>query len=138
MKHSGKLDETICAILSQYKRIAVVGLSNSRWRDSNRVASYMLDQGYVIYPVNPRISEWRGLPSYRDLASVPAPVEIVNIFRRTEHIPGIVEQAIAVGASAVWMQKGLEDEQSAERARNAGLMVVMDRCLMAEHSRHQV
>lgn len=136
MKHSNALDETICAILMNYNRIAVVGLSDRTWRDSYRVARYMIDGGYSIVPVNPAVSEVFGLQSYPDLASVPGPVQVVNIFRRIEHVPGVVDEAIRAGARAVWMQLGLADEQAAERARKAGLLVVMDRCIMVEHRRH--
>jgi uncharacterized protein len=130
------LDETIRSILTEYKRIAVVGLSDRRSRDSNRVAAYMMGQGYEIVPVNPEITRALGLTTYPNLLSVPGPIELVNIFRRREHLASIVDQAIAVRAKAVWMQSGLTDETAAERARAAGLRVVMNRCLMVEHSRY--
>ncbi len=130
------LDQTICSILTEYKRIAVVGLSDRRSRDSNRVAAYLLARGYTILPVNPEIPGALGLTSYPDLASVPGPLEVVNIFRRQEHLAGVVDQAIALGARAIWMQSGLADEEAAGRARAAGLRVVMNRCIMVEHGRH--
>jgi uncharacterized protein len=130
------LEETIRSILTAYRRIAVVGLSDRRSRDSNRVAAYMLGKGYTIIPVNPEVSRALGLTSYADLLSVPGPIEVVNIFRRREHLAGIVDQAIVVGAKAIWMQSGLRDDASAEKARTAGMRVVMNRCIMVEHSRY--
>jgi predicted CoA-binding protein len=135
-KHDDALDETICSILMHYKRIAVVGLSSQTWRDSYRVARYMIGAGYRIEPVNPTATEVLGLKSYPDLASVPGPIEVVNVFRRIEHVPGIIDEAIRAGAKAVWTQLGLYDEQAGERARKAGLLIVMDRCIMVEHRRH--
>ncbi|SRR6266508_4202656 len=136
MKHEGTADETICAILSQFRRIAIVGLSEKPWRASHRVAAYLLEQGYDIIPVNPRFQAILGMASYPSLSSTPGPVEVVNVFRRVEHIPEIVEQAVAIGARAVWMQAGLEHPQAAERAQHAGLLVVMNRCIMVEHGLH--
>jgi predicted CoA-binding protein len=136
MKHDDALDETICSILMNYSKIAVVGLSGQTWRDSYRVARYMIGAGYQIDPVNPTASEVLGLKCYPDLAAVPVPIEVVNVFRRIEHVPGIVDEAIRAGAKAVWTQLGLYDAQGAERARKAGLLVVMDRCIMVEHRRH--
>ncbi len=136
MNHRTPLDDTICVILREFNRIAVVGLSGKTWRDSNRVAAYLLRAGYTILPVNPGVDEVLGLKSYPDLYSVPRPVEVVDIFRRKEWIPALVDAAIEIGARAVWMQSGLEDEASAERARRAGLLVVMDRCMAVEHSLH--
>ncbi len=123
-------------ILRECHRIAVIGLSEKPWRDSNRVAAYLLQHGYTILPVNPEMSEVFGIKSYSDLRAVPRPVEVVDIFRRKEFIPEIVDTAIEIGAKAVWMQLGLEDEASAERARKAGLSVVMNRCMAVEHSLH--
>jgi len=136
MKRKDSPDDIIQSILRESKRIAVVGLSDKESRDSYRVAQYMIGQGYEIVPVNPAISKTLGLSSYPDLASVPEPIDVVNIFRRLEHIPPIVEQAIEVGAKTIWTQYGLTDEISAERARKAGLKVVMDRCIKVEHMQH--
>jgi uncharacterized protein len=136
MKHEGAADETICAILTQFRRIAIVGLSEKPWRASHRVASYLLEHGYDIIPVNPRIKAILGMTSYPNLFSVSGPVEVVNVFRRAEHIPEIVQQAVEIGARAVWMQAGLEHQQAAEFARHAGLLVVMNRCIMVEHGLH--
>ena len=136
MKHRAPLDETVCTILGSYHRIAVVGLSDKPWRDSYAVAKYLVDHGYEIIPVNPEIHQVFALRSYPDLLSAPRPVEVVNIFRRTEYIPEIVDQAIQVGAKAVWMQYALVEQASAERARKANLLVVMDRCIRVEHNLH--
>jgi hypothetical protein len=136
MKHLSRLDETVCAILSQYRRIAVVGLSDKSWRDSHQVASYLLEKGYEIIPVNPEIPNVLGLKSYADLASAVPPLEIVNVFRRVEFIPEIVDQSIRLGAKAVWLQYGISDHASADRARQAGLSAIVDRCIMVEHHRH--
>jgi len=135
MRHREPLDETICRVL-RHGRIAVVGLSDKEWRDSHRVARYMLDRGYTIVPVNPEIPEVFGLKSYPDLQSAPPGIEIVNVFRRIEHVPEVVQSAIEIHARAVWTQYGLVDEDAGAQARAAGLEVVMDRCLMVEHARH--
>ena len=127
-------------ILHRFRKIAVVGISNDRTRASNGVSRYMLGQGYEIVPVNPLIAEFEGIPALRDLAAAPDDIEIVNIFRRPEHVPEIVEAAIAKGAKAVWMQQGIVHEEAAERARQAGLEVVQDRCILVEHMalKHEV
>src|SRR5262245_41135828 len=96
-------------ILTEFKRIAVVGLSENPSRPSYGVASYMLEHGYTILPVNPHLRSWRSLSAWPDLASAPAPIEIVNVFRRSEAIPGVVEEAIRAGARAIWMQEGVVD-----------------------------
>jgi len=136
MKHRSSIDDTICRILSSYNRIAIVGLSSKPSRDSNRVGGYLLEQGYAVFPVNPQIDSALGLKAYPDLVSVPPPVEVVDIFRRVQYIPEIVDRAIEVGARAIWMQNGLVEEASAELARRAGLLVVMNRCMMFEHTMH--
>ena len=127
-------------ILRRFRKIAVVGISNDRTRASNGVSRYMLGQGYEIVPVNPLIAEFEGIPALPDLAAAPDDIEIVNIFRRPEHVPEIVEAAIAKGAKAVWMQQGIVHEEAAERARQAGLEVVQDRCILVEHMalKHEV
>jgi len=135
MRHRTALDETVCALLG-YSRIAVVGLSDKTWRDSYRVAAYMAGHGYEILAVNPEIDQVFGRPSYPDLDAAPKPVELVDVFRRLEHVPQVFDAAIRAGAKAVWTQYGLVDEAAAARARAAGLQVVMDRCLMVEHARH--
>jgi predicted CoA-binding protein len=124
---------TITELLRSVRTIAVVGLSSRRSRPSYGVSEYMQSAGYRIIPVNPQESEVLGEKAYPDLDSVPGPVDIVDIFRRSEYVPKIVEAAIRVGAKAVWMQEGVVHEEAAERARAAGLMVVMDRCILKEH-----
>ncbi len=127
--------KTIEEIIRQAKTIAVVGLSPNPERASYEVASYLKSQGYRIIPVNPTVAEVLGEVSYPDLKSIPGPVDVVDIFRRAEDVLPIVEQAIDIKAKAVWMQLGIVNEPAAERARQAGLGVVMDRCLMVEHRR---
>ena len=125
--------ETIKRILRESKTIAVIGLSDKPERYSYRVSSYMKSQGYKVIPVNPNISRWQGEKSYPDLKSVPGPIEVVDIFRRSEFVPGIVDEAISARAKAVWMQVGVVNENAAEKAENAGLLVVMNRCMHVEH-----
>ncbi len=122
-------------VLTQYHRVAVVGLSPKANRPSYGVASYLKEQGYEIVPVNPAAAEVMGLKSYPDLRSIPGPVEVVDIFRRSEDVGPIVDDAIAIGAKAVWMQDGVVNEEAAEKARKAGLKVVMNTCMMREHHR---
>lgn len=122
-------------ILRKYKTIAVVGLSNNPMRPSHGVSEYMQQHGYRIIPVNPGHSQILGEKSYRTLEDIPEPVEIVNIFRRSEMTPPVVDSAIAIGAKVVWMQQGIEHEEAAEKARAAGLDVVMDTCILQAHHR---
>jgi predicted CoA-binding protein len=129
--------DTISRILNEFKTIAVIGLSDKPERDSYQVAKYMRDHGYRIIPVNPMIKEWMGEKSYPDLKSVPEQIDVVDIFRRSEFVADIVDEAIEVGAKAVWMQLGVIDEEAAKKAEAAGLLVVMDKCMKIEHS-HQL
>ena len=129
--------DVIEKILKESKTIAVVGLSPDPARPSHGVARYLQAQGYRIIPVNPLIEEVLGEKSYPDLASVPETVDVVDIFRGSRHVPAIVEAAIVKGARAVWMQEGIVHQEAAARAREAGLMVVMDRCMLKEH-RHSM
>jgi uncharacterized protein len=122
-------------ILQTYKRIAMVGLSSNPFRPSHFAAIYLLSEGYEVFPVNPREKEVLGRASYASLRDVPGPVEVVDIFREPAAVPEIVEEAIAVGAKVVWMQLGVIHEAAAGRARDAGLEVVMDRCMKIEHAR---
>lgn len=122
-------------ILERYRRIAMVGLSSNPFRPSHFAAVYLLSEGYDVVPVNPRESAVLGRPSYPSLSAIPSPVEVVDIFREPAAVPAIVEEAIAVGAKVVWMQLGVIHEEAAERARRAGLEVVMDRCMKIEHAR---
>jgi predicted CoA-binding protein len=116
--------------------IAVVGLSSKKFRPSYGVAEYMQREGYRIIPVNPNETEVLGEKAYSRLEDIPEHVDIVDIFRRSEFVAPLVEEAIRRGASAVWMQEGVVDEAAAEKARAAGLAVVMDRCILKEHSRY--
>jgi uncharacterized protein len=125
----------IAEILQQSRTIAVVGLSSKRFRPSYGVAEYMQRAGYRIIPVNPEESEVLGEKSYQDLESVPEAIDIVDIFRRSEFVREIVEAAIRKGAKAIWMQEGVIDEEAARSAAEAGLDVVMDRCILKEHRR---
>jgi predicted CoA-binding protein len=127
--------ESIAALLRSAHTIAVVGLSNKRWRPSYGVSEYMQRAGYRIIPVNPELSEVLGEKCYPQLESIVEPIDIVNIFRRSDQVPEIVESAIRVKAKAVWMQEGVIHEEAAAKARAAGLTVVMDRCLLKEHRR---
>lgn len=122
-------------ILRDYRRIAMVGLSSNQYRPSHFAALYMNAAGYEIFPVNPREKMILGRPSYASLAEVPKPVEIVDIFRERSAVPAIVEEAIAVGARVIWMQLGVIHEEAAARALEAGLEIVMDRCVKIEHAR---
>jgi predicted CoA-binding protein len=124
-------------ILEAYRTVAVVGLSPDVERPSFRVASYLQEHGYKIIPVNPNFNEILGETSYPDLASIAEPVDVIDIFRRAEETPAIVEEAIAKGAKAVWMQEGVVNRTAASRARKAGLTVVMDRCMRKEHLKMQ-
>jgi hypothetical protein len=126
---------TIAELLGSARTIAVVGLSGRRSRPSYGVSEYMQRAGYRIIPVNPRESEVLGERSFASLTEMGEKVDIVDIFRRPEHVPEIVEQAIAIGAGAVWMQEGVVHEEASARARAAGLFVVMDRCILKEHRR---
>lgn len=122
-------------LLKNSRTIAVVGLSSRRMRPSYGVAQYMQRAGYKIIPVNPAESEVLGEKAYARLEDVPEPVDIVDVFRRSEFVPEVVDAAIRVGAKVVWMQEGVIHEAAAEQARRAGLQVVMDRCILKEHMR---
>jgi predicted CoA-binding protein len=122
-------------ILEHYKRIAMVGLSSNPFRPSHFAAIYLRSEGYDVIPVNPREKEVLNMRSYPTLLEVPGPVDIVDIFREPAAVPGIVEEAITIGAKVVWMQLGVIHEEAAQRARDAGLEVVMDRCVKIEHAR---
>ena len=120
-------------ILNSGRVVAVVGLSEKTDRPSYIVASYLKKNGYKIIPVNPKAGEILGEVCYPDLGSIPELVDVVDIFRRAEEVPAIVEEAIKIGAKAVWMQEGVINEQAAARAKEAGLLVVMDKCMFKEH-----
>ncbi|MBI5747235.1 MAG: CoA-binding protein [Nitrospirae bacterium] len=128
-------DKDIKGILDEYRTVAVVGLSPKEDRPSYNVAKYLKSKGYRIIPVNPNAREVLGEASYPDLKSIPEKVDIVDIFRRSEDVPPIVDEAIAIGAKVVWMQEGIINHEATERARKAGLEVIMDRCMLKEHKR---
>ncbi len=125
--------EQIAEVLRNAKTIAVVGLSPSPLRPSYGVAAYLQSHGYRIIPVNPNIPGALGEKAYASLRDVPDKIDIVDIFRRSDAVSEIVDDAIAIGASAVWMQEGVIHEEAAERARQAGMFVVMDLCILKEH-----
>ncbi len=120
-------------ILKTYRKVAVVGLSPKPDRPSHRVASYLKGQGYRIIPVNTYAKEILGETCYPHLSSIPEPVDVIDIFRRPEAVLPIVDDAIKIGAKAVWMQEGVINEEAASLAKGAGLLVVMDRCMLKEH-----
>lgn len=120
-------------ILKENRTIAVVGASPDAEKPSYGVFAYLKDCGYQVIPVNPRSQNVQGETCYPDLASVPLKVDVVDIFRRAEEVPSIVDQAIAIGAKVVWMQKGISHKAAAARARQAGLLVVEDKCMKIEH-----
>jgi uncharacterized protein len=124
-------------ILKRYRTIGVVGLSSNPARPSYGVTEYMQAAGYRIIPVNPNEKEVLGEKSYARLDDVSEKIEIVDIFRRPEEVPPAVEGAIHIGAKVVWMQLGIEDQAAAEKARTAGLVVVMDACIFVEHKRRR-
>jgi len=126
---------SIPALLKTSRTIAVVGLSGKRFRPSYGVADYMQRNGYRIIPVNPNATEVLGEKCYPDLEGIPERIDIVDVFRRSEFVPAIVDSAIRIGARAVWMQEGVVHEKAAEEARAAGLEVVMDRCILKDHRR---
>jgi uncharacterized protein len=125
----------ISDLLAASHTIAVVGLSGKRFRPSYGVAEYMKRSGYRIIPVNPHEAEVLGEKCYPDLESIPETVDIVDIFRRSEFVPDLVESAIRIGAKVIWMQEGVVHEEAARRAEAAGLAVVMDRCILKDHRR---
>jgi predicted CoA-binding protein len=128
-------DETIRHILTTAKTIASVGLSANPSKASHGIAQYLQNRGYELIPVNPGAEEILGVKAYPDLDSIPKPVDVVQVFRPSEDVPPIVEAAIRIGAKAVWMQAGISNEDAAETARRAGLLVVMDHCMRNEHIR---
>ena len=130
-------DETIRRILSNSKTIAVVGFSSNHGKAGYYVPVYLHDQGYLIYPVNPHIESGLGQKAYPDLNSLLEKPDLVLIFRRNSAVPPFVDQAIEVGAKAVWMQLGIINVPAASKAKAAGLDVVMDACMMVEHRRWQ-
>jgi uncharacterized protein len=125
--------DPIAEILRHTKTIAVVGLSSNPRRPSYEVASYLQNAGYTIIPVNPNETEVLGQKSYARLEDVPVPIDIVDVFRRPNHVPGLADSAIAARAKVLWLQQGITNEEAAEKARAAGLTVIEDACLLVEH-----
>ena len=129
------VNENIPQILKSFKKIAVIGISNKPDRPSHYVSYFMKEHGYQIYPVNPGLDEVLGEKCYPSLSAIPDEVEIVDIFRRAEFVDEIVEKAIEVNAKVIWMQQGIVNENAAQKAIEAGLQVVMDRCIKTEYAR---
>lgn len=125
--------DPVTQILKSSRTIAVVGLSSRQFRPSYGVSEYLQSVGYRIIPVNPGETEVLGEKSYSTLEEIPEKIDIVNVFRRSEFVPDIVESAIRIGARGVWMQEGVIHSEAAERARRAGLFVIMDACILKEH-----
>ncbi len=125
--------DTISEMLKNSKTIAVVGLSDNRMRAAYGVAQYMQSQGYKIIPVNPSVTEALGEKAYPSLLDVPEKIDIVDVFRRSDAVPEIVEQAIQLKVPALWLQEGVIHEEAAQKARAAGIEVVMDKCILKEH-----
>ncbi len=121
-------------IIDSMTSVAVVGFSPKENRPSHIVGKYLMDAGFAVYPVNPGVSEILGQVCYPDLASIPHPVDVVDIFRRSEDVLPVVQAAIAVGAGTVWMQQGIVNTEAAVLAEKAGLKVVMDRCIKIDHA----
>jgi len=132
MLHLSSLTE-VKEVLRMAKSIAVVGFSPKKNRPSNVVGCYLIQTGFRVFPVNPGHSVICGVKCYPDLASIGEPVDVVNIFRRSEEVLPVIKDAIAIGAKAIWMQQGIVNDEAAELARKAGLLVVMDRCLQVDH-----
>ena len=128
--------DRIAGLLKSAKTIAVVGLTDNPMRPSYGVSHYMQSQGYRIIPVNPNIKKWLGVKAYPSLRDVSEKIDIVDIFRRSDAVPGIVDEAIALKVPAIWMQEGVVHHEAAEKARLAGIFVVMDKCILKEHRRH--
>jgi uncharacterized protein len=125
--------DEVADLLKKAKTIAVVGLSSSPLRPSYGVAAYLQAQGYRIIPVNPTIKGALGEKAYASLAEVPEKIDIVDVFRRSEFVPGVVDEAIKLKLPAIWLQEGVSHRQAADKARKAGMFVMMDRCILKEH-----
>ena len=128
-------DKMMKEILLSIKTVASVGLSSNQEKESYWIVSYLKDQGYRIIPVNPGTPEILGQKTYPDLESIPEKVDVVQVFRKSQDVPPVVDSAIKIGAKVVWMQEGIVNEEAAQKARDAGLQVVMDACMRATHQR---
>ncbi len=126
---------TLRRILIENKRVAIVGLSDDWSRPSNFVGKYLLEHGFEVIPVNPKYDEILGQKCYADLKDIPTPVDMVDLFQRSDRVPPFVDDAIKIGAKVVWMQLGIINEEATQKARDAGLEVVMDRCVKIEYAR---
>jgi len=129
------VNENITQILENYKRIAVVGISNKPERAGYQIPRFLQERGYKIFPVNPGLDEALGEKCYPSLLEIPEQIEVVDIFRRSEFVDDIVDEAIKKGAKVIWMQTGIVNEKAAQKATEAGLQVVMDRCMKTEYSK---
>lgn len=127
--------DDIIKILNESKTVALVGISDKPERPSHKVAKYLKEHGYTIIPVNPRLNEVLGEKCYENIGEIEVRIDVVGIFRKPEHIPPIVDSAIKIGAKTIWMQEGIINEEAAHKARVAGLTVIMDRCMLKEHSK---
>jgi predicted CoA-binding protein len=127
--------KTLRRVLTEFKTVAMVGLSADWSRPSNFAAKYLIDHGFTVIPVNPKYDQILGQKCYPDLQSIPVPIDIVDLFQRVERIPPFVDAAIEIGAKLLWLQLGIVDELQAQKARDAGLEVVMDRCMKIEYAR---
>ena len=128
-------DEKMTTMLKESRVVAVVGHSDKPFRTSYQIAQYLRNAGYTVYPVNPQVAEIDGEKSYSSLAEIPVPIDIVDVFRRSEHLAGVVDEAIQVGAKAVWAQLGVSDAEAAKKADEANMDIVMDRCIKIDHRR---
>ena len=133
MNPDQKYSKIIDRIFSTTKTIAIVGLPDDQTRPSNRIGSYLLDNGYKVIPVNPNSNFVFGLKSYPNLLQIPDQIDLVNIFRRSEFVKPVIEDAIKIGVKGIWMQDGVEDLNAAKMAMNVGIMVVMDDCIYRQH-----
>ena len=128
-------DQEMMDILKSANTVASVGLSSNQQKESYWIVAYLMEQGYTIYPVNPTTDEILGEKAYPSLSDIPDKVDVVQVFRRPEDVPPVVEEAIKIGAKVVWMQEGIVNEEAARMAREAGLQVVMNACMRATHKR---
>ena len=128
------MSDVVADILGESKTVAVVGLSDDASRPSHEVAAYLQSEGYEVIPVNPRVSRVLGAVCYPDLQAIPQPVDVVDVFRRSEHVAPIARAAVEIGAKVLWLQDGVVNEEAAGIAREAGLAVVMDDCMLRRHA----
>ncbi|MEM3865288.1 MAG: CoA-binding protein [Nitrososphaerota archaeon] len=133
--HDGLSDKEIKNVLEKYRVIAVVGMSKDPMKPGHYVPKFLIRHGYKIIPVNPTVDEVLGLKSYPSLNEIPEDVEVVDVFRRPEHIPEVAEEAVKKKAKVLWLQEGIYNAQAVEIAKNGGLIVVWNRCIMKEHNR---